>query len=71
MVAATQKLPDSLGRFGDYGGRYVPEILVAPLDQLESTYREAKDDPVFQAETTGATRAVRRPSHAGFITPSG
>jgi tryptophan synthase beta chain len=50
MAAATQKLPDSLGRFGDYGGRYVPEILVAPLDQLESTYREAKDDPVFQAE---------------------
>ncbi len=42
--------PDALGRFGDYGGRYAPEILVAPLDSLDATYREVKDTPGFQAE---------------------
>ncbi len=43
-------MPDALGRFGAYGGRYVPEILVAPLEQLEQTYRDALEDPVFLAE---------------------
>jgi tryptophan synthase beta chain len=38
------------GRFGVYGGRYVPETLVAALDELEQAYNEAKDDPTFQAE---------------------
>jgi tryptophan synthase beta chain len=38
------------GRFGIYGGRYVPETLVAALDELEQAYNEAKDDPTFQAE---------------------
>ncbi len=46
----TTALPDSLGRFGEYGGRYVPEILVAPLDQLEGTYREISKSAVFQSE---------------------
>jgi tryptophan synthase beta chain len=38
------------GRFGIYGGRYVPETLVAALDELEHAYNEAKQDPAFQAE---------------------
>jgi tryptophan synthase beta chain len=38
------------GRFGVYGGRYVPETLVAALDELEQAYNEAKNDPAFQAE---------------------
>ena len=42
--------PDLLGRFGDYGGRYAPEILVTPLDSLGATYREVKDTPEFQEE---------------------
>ena len=46
----TTALPDSLGRFGEYGGRYVPEILIAPLDQLEGTYREISKSAVFQSE---------------------
>lgn len=49
-AATARKLPDALGRFGAYGGRYVPEILSAPLDRLESHYRETRDDPAFQAE---------------------
>ncbi len=38
------------GRFGEYGGRYVPETLVAALDELEREYNLAKADPAFQAE---------------------
>jgi len=38
------------GRFGVYGGRYVPETLVAALDELEREYNLAKADPAFQAE---------------------
>ena len=38
------------GRFGVYGGRYVPETLVAALDELEHEYDAAKADPAFQAE---------------------
>jgi tryptophan synthase beta chain len=42
--------PDAQGHFGPYGGRYVPEILVAPLDQLEAVYKDAVADPAFHAE---------------------
>src|SRR5665213_3657008 len=38
------------GRFGIYGGRYVPETLMAALEELEVAYDLAKDDPAFQAE---------------------
>src|SRR5512147_3246911 len=42
--------PDSTGHFGPYGGRFVPEVLMAPLEELELAYREASKDPEFQAE---------------------
>src|ERR1700741_1013101 len=42
--------PDPKGHFGPYGGRYVPEVLMAPLEQLEQAYLEARHDPAFQAE---------------------
>src|SRR5579864_5283650 len=42
--------PDSTGHFGPYGGRFVPEVLMAPLEELEHAYREAAADPQFQAE---------------------
>jgi tryptophan synthase beta chain len=45
-----QALPDAQGRFGRFGGRYVPEILVAPLEQLEATYEQARTDPAFHEE---------------------
>jgi tryptophan synthase beta chain len=38
------------GRFGPYGGRYVPETLMVPLYELEHVYETAKNDPQFQAE---------------------
>jgi len=37
------------GRFGPYGGRYVPETLMVPLFELERVYELAKADPAFQA----------------------
>src|ERR1700689_4637850 len=42
--------PDTAGHFGPYGGRYVPEVLMAPLEELEHAYLEARLDPSFQAE---------------------
>jgi tryptophan synthase beta chain len=48
--AAPQATPDSRGRYGPYGGRYVPETLVAPLDELERAYSEARADSNFQKE---------------------
>ena len=50
MNAASIAMPDSLGRFGPYGGRYVPETLVAPLEELERAYAETREDPKFRAE---------------------
>jgi len=46
----TQSLPDARGRFGRYGGRYVPETLMYPLQQLEEEYHRAQQDPEFQKE---------------------
>src|ERR1700682_3563798 len=42
--------PDAGGHFGTYGGRYVPEVLMSPLEELERTFFEAREDPTFQAE---------------------
>ena len=50
MTTATQIWPDAKGRFGPYGGRYVPETLVAPLEELEQAYEVARKDPKFQKE---------------------
>jgi tryptophan synthase beta chain len=48
---ATTSLPAAVaGRFGAYGGRYVPETLMAALEELEHASGEAKKDPAFQAE---------------------
>jgi tryptophan synthase beta chain len=44
--------PDLTGHFGPYGGRYVPEVLMAPIEELETAYLAARDDPDFQRELT-------------------
>jgi tryptophan synthase beta chain len=41
------------GRFGAYGGRYVPETLMAALEELEEAYAVAQNDPAFHAELDG------------------
>ncbi|MEI6693298.1 MAG: tryptophan synthase subunit beta [Actinomycetes bacterium] len=68
--------PDALGHFGPYGGRFVPEALIAALDELEAAYEAAKIDPEFQTRYqnlqstyTGRpsplTDATRFSEHAG------
>ena len=43
-------MPDAQGHFGPYGGRFVPETLMHPLQQLEQEYFKARHDPEFQRE---------------------
>jgi tryptophan synthase beta chain len=47
---ALPDLPDVLGHFGPYGGRFVPETLMHPLQELEAEYARARVDPAFQRE---------------------
>ncbi len=69
-------MPDAAGHFGPYGGRFVPEALIAALDQLTEAYASAGQDPAFRARldhlnTTYAgrpsalTEAERLSAHAG------
>src|SRR6266702_5898944 len=50
MPAATSPVPDAQGRFGPYGGRFVPETLMHALRQLTEEYLRARDDPEFQKQ---------------------
>jgi tryptophan synthase beta chain len=45
-----QNMPDDRGRFGQYGGRYVPETLMPAFEELDDAYAEFRDDPSFRAE---------------------
>ena len=68
--------PDARGHFGRYGGRFVPEALIAALDQLTAAYADARADPAFTARLDGLladytgrpspiTEASRLSEHAG------
>jgi tryptophan synthase beta chain len=50
LAQSPSTLPDEAGRFGPYGGRYVPETLVHPLQELEAEYWRCQQDPGFQRE---------------------
>jgi len=51
MNATTMEpVPDALGHFGPYGGRFVPETLMHPLQELEEEYFRAQEDPGFQRD---------------------
>ncbi|MGZ8583015.1 MAG: tryptophan synthase subunit beta [Actinomycetota bacterium] len=56
-------LPDARGRFGDYGGRYVPEVLIPALDELTEAWASLREDPGFREELGGLSRDfVGRPT---------
>ncbi|MCY7797236.1 tryptophan synthase subunit beta [Bacillus spizizenii] len=42
--------PNEIGRYGDFGGKFVPETLMQPLEEIETAFKEIKDDPVFRNE---------------------
>ncbi len=70
------RVPDERGRFGAFGGRYVPETLLSALEELDAAYRDARADPSFLLELdqllrefvgrpTQLTPAPRLSQHAG------
>lgn len=72
----TYPQPDERGRFGRFGGRYVPETLIPALDELQAAYTEARNDPAFLNELerllkdfvgrpSGLYLAQRLTEHAG------
>jgi tryptophan synthase beta chain len=63
MGPTREPLPDALGRFGAYGGRFVPETLIDALNRLAEEYERARADPAFQARLDGyLANYVGRPS---------
>ena len=75
-MTIANSVPDARGRFGRFGGRYVPETLVPALEELDAAYRAARQDPTFRAEldallrdfvgrATPLTEAPRLTAHAG------
>ncbi|MFP7695206.1 tryptophan synthase subunit beta [Bacillus subtilis] len=42
--------PNEIGRYGDFGGKFVPETLMQPLDEIETAFKQIKDDPAFREE---------------------
>jgi tryptophan synthase beta chain len=66
-VSAQVTLPDARGRFGRFGGRYVPEVLIPALDELAIAWSEIQDDVTFRAELDALLRDyVGRPSPLTF-----
>jgi tryptophan synthase beta chain len=59
-----RQLPDVEGHFGPYGGKFVPETLMHPLEELEQAYFEARQDPAFQSRLEYYAR-----EYAGRPTP--
>ena len=60
----TTSQPDARGHFGPYGGRFVPELLMNPIEELRHAYEAARQDPAFQAELDDLLR-----NYAGRPTP--
>ncbi len=66
-AVANLNLPDATGHFGPFGGRYVPETLMHPLQELEEEYFRAQHDPEFQKELSYyLTEFVGRPTPLYF-----
>ena len=64
---AASALPDERGRFGDFGGRFVPETLMSAIEELEREYAAAQSDEAFQAEMQSLSRHyVGRPTPLYF-----
>ena len=62
-MRTTRNLPDEMGRFGPFGGRFVPETLMGAVHELEREYRAAQSDQEFQAELADlSTHFAGRPT---------
>jgi tryptophan synthase beta chain len=66
-VSAPVAVPDARGRFGRFGGRYVPEVLIPALDELAAAWSELREEPAFRGELDALLRDyVGRPSALTF-----
>ena len=66
-MASDVNLPDDFGRYGVYGGRFVPETLMPAVNELESVYKESKSDEAFQSELSSLlNNFVGRPTELYF-----
>ncbi|MEK6249534.1 MAG: tryptophan synthase subunit beta [Planctomycetales bacterium] len=66
-MKVSTNVPDLAGRYGEFGGRYVPETLTAALDQLNDQYQQARQDPEFQQQLDELLKHyVGRPSPLYF-----
>ena len=66
-IKTTQSHPDSMGRFGQFGGKYAPETLMPALAELETALKQYRNEPSFQAELQDLLRDyVGRPSPLYF-----
>ncbi|MGI2908879.1 tryptophan synthase subunit beta [Tolypothrix sp. VBCCA 56010] len=67
IISPETARPDSLGRFGKFGGKYVPETLMPALSELETAYEQYRHDASFQEELQGLLKDyVGRPSPLYF-----
>ncbi len=64
QTSATSQRPDALGRFGQFGGKYVPETLMPALAELETAFHQYRNDPAFQQELDGLLK-----DYVGRATP--
>lgn len=62
--------PDRLGYFGRFGGRFVPETLMAALEELQSEYAAARKDRAFGKNCGNSSRRTREDRHR-FTMPPG
>jgi tryptophan synthase beta chain len=66
-AARTPSLPDGRGRFGAFGGRFVPEVLIPALDELDAAWRREREDPGFRGILDDLLRTfVGRPTPLTF-----
>ena len=66
-MVTRQDLPDELGRYGDYGGRFVPETLMPAIHELEIAYKESITDEDFQSKLSSLLNSfVARPTDLYF-----
>ena len=59
MQTPVRRDPDARGYFGPFGGKYVPETLVEPIEELQRAYFQVRDDVTFQSELARLLRLRR------------
>ena len=64
-------MPDDRGRFGDFGGRFVPETVMGALDELAAGYEAARADPAFRGRASSSSAATTSAGRRRSTSPSG